>query len=156
MSRSHSKCWKHQHNMWGSSLTVRQEKQRQQKNQTLEKVLPLILWWQLLHSASLYRISFTHSVSSHPKLKCPYQLVTGVPPASSQLHRRDVREKSEKLLTQSSTPPQTRRCFCESVGNFSPDINESVNKNHALVMSFNVCLICKFPHRNHLLYKDGY
>lgn len=97
------------------------------KNQTLKKALPLILWWQLLHSATLYRIRFTRPVSSHLKLKCPYQLVTGVPPGSSQLHRRDVREKLEKPLTQGPTPPQKRRYICESVDNFSPDIHEYVN-----------------------------
>lgn len=68
---------------------------RQCEQKTVKNAHPLILWWELLHSASLYRMRFTHPVSSHLKLKCPYQLVTGVPPASSQLHRKNVREKLE-------------------------------------------------------------
>lgn len=84
--------------------------EKKQKFKKSEKnAHPLILWWQLLHSASMYRIRFTRHVSSHPKLKCPYQLVTGVPPASSQLHRRDVRKIRETPDTglYSSTEEQT-------------------------------------------------
>lgn len=59
----------------------------------VKNVHPLIVQWELLYSVPLYGIQFTHTVSSQPKLKCPYQLVKGVPPASSRLHRKDVREK---------------------------------------------------------------